>query len=209
MSSLAPERAFIRLSDLSSRPGLSDAFSEFGTPEIKEIAERVGMLKIEPRPSEPQISIKTTGDAPIHSRIYDALVGAKLLTAEVAMHLPSEWRQKMFRQLDSLHDPEEWEPGDEPVQLESFRTFLRTILALKPSRGPGLGLSFAGNLIGAWTVADDRLTVEFLPEDMIRWVLRHTVDDVRERGAGETTVNRLASVLSPYDARRWFEHAVT
>ena len=123
------------------------------------------------------------------------------------MHLNGEWRAKLFHQLDSLLDPAEWELGDQPLQESSFATFLKAMLNINPERRPGLGLSSVGHLIAAWTTGADRLTIEFLPSDRVRWVLSRRYDDDIERFAGETGVARLAEGLHIYNPEHWFKHA--
>jgi hypothetical protein len=46
--------------------------------------------------------------------------------------------------------------------------------------------------------------MECLPGDFIRWQLSVLIDDNQERAAGLTPVQRLASVLAPYQPERWF-----
>jgi hypothetical protein len=137
-------------------------------------------------------------------RLFDALANAKVLTSAVAMHLDRDWRDKLFRQLDSLHDADELEEGDEPLRQSSFATFLKAILMVNPQRRPGLGLSREGHLIAAWTTGRDRLTIEFLPNDRVRWVLARYKDDEPSRFAGQTPVDELAAGLSPHRPERWF-----
>lgn len=137
-------------------------------------------------------------------RLFDAIAGAKMLTAQVAMHLDREWRDKIFQQLDSLHDADEWQAGDEPIRQGSFSTFLKAMLALRPGRRPGLGLSHNGQLVTAWTTDRDRLTIEFFPNDRVRWVLVRYIEDEPDRFAGETPVSRLGEGLAPYHPEHWF-----
>lgn len=143
-------------------------------------------------------------EKPLSEQIYAALQSVKVLTAGVAMHLKSDWRHRLFKQLDSLHDEDEWVEGEQPVELESFRTFLRTILELRPNVRPGLGMSKDGHVVAAWTRANDRLTLEFLPSDKIKWVLSLRTEEGVERAAGDSTASRIASVLAPYMPNRWF-----
>ena len=132
---------------------------------------------------------------------------AMKLSASVAMHLNRARHDKLFRQLDSLHDLAEWEEGDEPLQRSSFGTFLKAMLTVNPQRQPGLGLSQAGHLIGAWTIDRDRLTIEFLPNDWVKWVLaRYKDDDEPRRFAGQTPVSELAEGLAPHRPEHWFSH---
>jgi hypothetical protein len=123
------------------------------------------------------------------------------------MHLDRDWRAKLFGQLDSLLALSDWQVEDAAPTIESYSTFLRMLTLLRPQRRPGLGATFDGRLIATWTVGDDRLTIECLPKDVVRWQLSATIDGERERAAGETPLPRLAAVLRPYDPGRWFQNA--
>jgi hypothetical protein len=120
------------------------------------------------------------------------------------MHLDRAWRDNLFRQLDSLHDVGEWEETDQPLQQSSFATFLKAIMTIDPQRRPGLGLSQSGHLIAAWTSGRDRLTIEFLPNDWVRWVLARYMDEEPDRFAAQIPVSRLARVLAPHEPEHWF-----
>lgn len=140
----------------------------------------------------------------IEERLFDATANVKILTSQVAMHLDREWRERLFQQLDSLHDPEEWEAEDKPIQQSSFATFLKAICQIRPTIRPGLGLSHGGQLVAAWTSGKNRLTIEFMPNDRVRWVVSRYPDDEFEQFAGQTSVSRLLDGLSPYSPKEWF-----
>lgn len=141
--------------------------------------------------------------------LYDSRASFKLRVANVAMHLSTEWRKKFFKQVDSLLDEDEWDERDLPITDSSFVTLIRTVLFTKAKRRPGLGATSNGHVIAAWTtVSDDRLTIECLGDDVVRWtvVIRvGTADDRDELAAGETWVERLLEVLAPYGPDRWFD----
>jgi len=168
--------------------------------ETNIIAKWLDQLR---RPSPTAFVGQTEGHA-LESRVFDALARAKILTSQVAMHLEQEFRDNLFRQFDSLHETDEWEEDDEPLDQSSFQTFLKVILTIKPERHPGLGLANTGNLIAAWTTGRDRLTIEFLPDDQVRWVLSRYYDDEPVRIAGQMGVSRLVEELTPYQPDRWF-----
>jgi hypothetical protein len=174
--------------------------------ETNVIADWVNGLR---RPSPASLPPKTGVEGrPLEARVFDALADAKILTARVAMHLEREFRERLFQQLDSLHETAEWEEGDEPISLSSFATFLKAILTIKAERRPGLGLSHTGNLIAAWTTARDRLTIEFLQNDRVRWVLaRYRDTDEPAQFAGQTHVSELVDGLAPHHPEHWFSHA--
>jgi hypothetical protein len=180
----------------------SPAFSS----ETKQLARQIAALRPS-TPSPTSFEPQLLPEKNLAERVFDALVEAKVLTATVAMHLDQAQRDKLFRQLDSLHDLAEWEKGDEPLQRSSFGTFLKAMLTVNPQRRPGLGLSQAGHLIGAWTIDRDRLTIEFLPNDWVKWVLaRYKDDDEPRRFAGQTPVSELAEGLAPHRPEHWFSH---
>ncbi len=137
---------------------------------------------------------------------YHALAKAKVMVAAMAMHWSDERRHRLFAQLDRLHDVSEWEPGDRPVSPQSFETFLRTMIVLKPGRGPNLGLSHQGNLLAVWGTARDRVTLEFLASDRLRWTLTHvTPDGQTVRNAGDGPAFSIRDLLSPYNPTHWFD----
>jgi hypothetical protein len=213
MTGIAFSRQQQPLSSLTL-PFPKEAFSPATLNFAKEIAERLqdrssaGSLLKESVAGMAQTRVERVSDAPsLDERLFNALAAVKIMTSQVAMHLDTQWRQKLFAQLDSLHDPVEWEQGDEPLQQQSFATFLKAILAINPERRPGLGLSSAGHLIAAWTTGPDRLTIEFLPDDRILWVLACTVAGETDRIAGDTSVSRLIERLAPYRPEHWFRHA--
>jgi hypothetical protein len=140
----------------------------------------------------------------IERKLFETLAEFKIRTSQVAMHLDGEWRSRLFRQLDSLLDPAEWDRADMPPTAASFRTFLRMILSRNIEVRPGLGASADGHLIAAWTTGDAKLTVECLPNDQIRWSIARTVEGQRERAAGISLLKRMSAVLQPYDPRAWF-----
>lgn len=143
--------------------------------------------------------------ATLEQQLFDSLAAAKVTTSHVAMHLDNEWRRRLFRQLDSLLAYEDWDSADIPLRGNSFTTFLRTIIFLRPKRAPGLGMSSTGEIVAAWTKEQDRLTMEFGASDKVRWTLSRIENDERERAAGETYADRMEQVLAPYNPDRWFE----
>lgn len=181
---------------------LEPAFSS----EANQLARQIDALR-PLTPSPTSLEHEPLAEKNLAERLFDALATAKTLTALVAMHFDHARRDKLFRQLDSLHDLAEWEEGDEPLQRSSFGTFLKAMLTVNPERQPGLGLSQGGNLIGAWTVDRDRLTIEFLPNDWVKWVLaRYKEDNEPRRFAGQIPLSELAEGLAPHRPEHWFSH---
>jgi len=140
----------------------------------------------------------------IEDKLHDANVSCKTKTASIAMHVSEEWLTLFFKQLDNLMDPENWEEEDTPITEKSFNTLLRMLLFIAPKNRPGLGATDTGNIIATWTNDKDRLTIECLPDDKVRWVLSSYITGNRESAAGVTSLRRLLIVLGPYDHKHWF-----
>lgn len=173
-----------------------------GVSDVSLALDKLFRQLDEPSPTFRAITIKT--GAGLKEQLYDARSAFKLQTAQIAMHLDMCLRSRLFKQLDSLLDYENWESADVPPTLASYLTFLRMLLDLNPAVRPSLGATSDGRLVAAWTEGRDRLTIECLPNDEVRWVLSHEVDGDCERGAGITKASRLKQVLAPYSPERWF-----
>ncbi len=171
----------------------------------REVVLRLRNLQRAPSPGS--LASEAPVAKTIQEQFFDALAAVKVLTSQVAMHLDATWRIRLFQQLDSLHDPAEWEEGDEPISPGSFRTFLKAILTIRPQRPPGLGLSHGGNLVAAWTTGADRLTVEFMPQDRVKWVLTWHSQDGLARYAGDIPVTQLRDALAKHESQHWFSNA--
>ena len=143
----------------------------------------------------------------LEEKLYESRAAFKVYASQVSMHLGREWLTKLFAQIDSTLDVEEWDPRDPPPQLKTAQTFIRMLLILKVNRKPGMGVSNAGNFVAAWTDGSDRLTVECFSDDRVRWVLSRKIGVEVERAAGEGKIDRLSDFLAPYKPEIWFEYA--
>lgn len=143
----------------------------------------------------------------LEERLYEARASCKIKTAAVAMYLPDEWRSRFFSQVDNLMGVENWEDEDTPITEASFSTLLRMLLLIWPVKRPGLGATSEGHIIATWSLEKDRLTIECLPNDRVRWVVSKYIEGNRESAAGDVRLNRLYAVLEPYEPKRWFVDA--
>lgn len=159
-----------------------------------------------------------TGQAPFQppslaERVFAALATAKIWTSKVAMHLDLEARDRFFRQLDLLHDCDEWFGNDQPVALESYKSFIRFMLVDGRCSVPSLALAANGHLLAVWEnrgddpteAPGDRLTVEFMVNGDVQWVVSRKEGERIERAAGVTSVERLRSNIAPYHPEGWFK----
>jgi hypothetical protein len=123
----------------------------------------------------------------------------KRITATVAMHLDRAWRGTLFATLDRLLDPDDWDAEFQIPSEQSFSTFLRMMIYLHPTRRPGIGLSPSGHFLAAWSRDNDRIVIECIGNDDVRWVLSRMVDGERESGAGRVLLHRVPEVTAPYE----------
>lgn len=141
----------------------------------------------------------------IEEKLFSALAEMKVFFSQIAMHMESEWRNRLFLQLDRLHDPAEWDVGDDPVEIGSFRTFLRMMFLLKPKCPPGLALANEGHLLAHWINGRNRLSIECLNGDELKVVFTRWINERPDRGAIVTSIDRVGLNLSPYEPACWFE----
>ncbi len=146
-----------------------------------------------------------SSDLAIENQIFESLAKAKIWTSQVAMHMKLTDRNRFFRQLDRLHDIDEWMGEDQPVRLESYKSFVRFMLAVGTKSKPALALSHAGILLAIWQSDSDRLTVEFSPDGHVEWVVSNSLGAEFERAAGRTQLHRLMQNLTPYEPGKWLD----
>jgi hypothetical protein len=137
-------------------------------------------------------------------KMFEATAAAKVWTSYVAMRLDRETRDRFFRQLDRLHDIEEWIDDGKPLNIASYKTFVRAILSLKLDERPGLALMTNGNLLGTWSRGASKLSIEFRANDVVRWVVAEPGDGRTDRIAGDTGLSRLKEELMLRGAEKWF-----
>jgi hypothetical protein len=140
--------------------------------------------------------------------LFNISAQLKVLVSKVSMHLPDDWCRRLFRKIDHLHDPDDWEASDIPVQQDSFMSFLRLILQIGALDRMSLGVSAAGHLLLGWISNQDSLTLEFAGAEEIRWAVVRHIGGQRESAAGRTRRERLPDVLKPYSPENWLYNAI-
>jgi hypothetical protein len=134
-------------------------------------------------------------------RVFQSLADAKIWTSRVAMRLDLAARDRYFRQLDLLHDCDEWFGDDQPLRLESYKSFVRFMISDGDQSKPSLALNPDGHLLAVWEAAGNRLTIEFNENDRLQWLVSCADGD---RTAGLTSLAQIKSRLSPYNPNVWF-----
>jgi len=139
-------------------------------------------------------------------KLFDACADAKIAYAQLAVHLPSTLKVKLFGQLDLIHDEEDWEDGEAPINKRSLATFLRWFYLYEPDRLPNFGLTTEGALVASWLANSnqDKLILEFEGQDHIKWYLEKIFDDDVDRASGTTSLKRIQGVIAPYAPQAWF-----
>jgi hypothetical protein len=168
---------------------------------------RIGQMKRLLTGAAQQIS--NTQDIPaksdtIEGKLAEKVMSFKRIAASVGMYLDPDWRKRLFAKLDDLMDPAEWDEDFAIPSDQSFSTFLRMIIYLHPTKRPGLGLSSKGHFLASWAKGEDRIVIECLANDDVRWVLSHGLDGNIESGAGKTKVYRIPEVIHPYEPDELF-----
>ena len=168
-------------SSLKWRPGLKPA------PELPSNPQDYGLAKVlnqlgtrsEQRPQPPQrpTTVTAPGMDPVEARLFDARALAKTIAAGLSMHLPTDWRSKVHRQIDELLEATEWDKDSGILNPRTMQTFLRFVIFADIKAVPALGLSPAGNIVAAWRRDTRRLTIEFLAGDMCRLAISHFTGD--------------------------------
>jgi hypothetical protein len=142
----------------------------------------------------------------IEGQLAEKVASFKRVAASVGMYLDPSWRTRLFAKLDSLMDPQEWDGEFALPSEQSFSTFLRMIIYLHPTKRPGLGLSAKGHFLASWSKESDRIVIECLENDEVRWVLSRSIGCDRESGAGKTKIYRLPDVIHPYEPDHLFSN---
>lgn len=137
----------------------------------------------------------------LSERIFHALAEAKILTSRVAMRLDLASRDRIFRQLDLLHDCDEWFGDDQPLLLASYKSFVRFMISEGGQSKPSLALNPDGHLLAVWENSGNRLTIEFHENDKLQWVISCADGD---RTAGITRLDLIMSRLAPYNPEALF-----
>lgn len=149
-------------------------------------------------------SLAKAKPATLAEKLFEATSSAKIWTSHVAMRLDRETRDRFFRQLDRLHDIDEWVEDGRPLDISSYKTFVRSILSLRLDDRPGLALMPNGNLLATWSRGQSRLSIEFRANDIVRWVVAEPGDGRTDRIAGDTGLIRLREELMLLGAEKWF-----
>ena len=186
--------------------------SNAGLPTVKAAAASTTAMRVG---ADDDRVIRWRSDQPAHTRvitqpinpderIFDQLVALKLTSADFTRHLDETWRAGLFSRLDHLLDANEWDFSDEMPSVASFKTFLRAVVHNKVKRPPSLGCTRDGRIIASWRCGEDRLVLECMPGDQVRWVATRHIEGDRVSAAGTSPTKFIHNALKPYSPEVWF-----
>ena len=92
--------------------------------------------------------------ASLEEQLFEARATAKILASRVAMYMEDEWRRKLYRQLDSLLDVDEWMEGERPLVGDRRGRHLARLRPGLRLDDPQVGLVVAIDVPGA-ALADE------------------------------------------------------
>jgi len=131
----------------------------------------------------------------IELELQRRFAGAQRELANVAMYLAPDFRARITKQLRVLLSAENWEEGDEHLNLASARSFARAMAVLRPNQRPLLGLSNAGNLLAMWKEEGAQAVFEHLPGDIVKWSISSGTGASEDRASGRAPIERVAGIL--------------
>ena len=105
-------------------------------------------------------------------QIFNSLVGLKVAVSQYAMHLSHAERHRIFAELDSVINVDDWHEGDELPKIAAFQDFLKWMIYSKYNKWLSLGVSDTGHLLVAWKTPRVLLTGEFsgaTSQDALKW----------------------------------------
>jgi hypothetical protein len=108
-------------------------------------------------------------------QIFNTLVSLKVAVSQYAMHLSNEERHRIFAELDSIINTEDWHEGDQFPKLTAFQDFLKWMIYSKYNKWISFGVSDDGNFLVAWKTRRILLTAKFsglTGEEAVRWTVQ-------------------------------------
>jgi hypothetical protein len=168
---------------------------------ITELIERPNLSGA----SKPKPISQLSPRSPLDERLAERLLVFKRMISPISRYLDANWRSELFETLDRLFEFEDWDSDFALPDEHSFATFLRLIIHLHPTKRPGIGLSARGHILASWSRGRDRIVIECLANDELRWVLSQSNEGRRESAAGKNRIQRLVELIEGYEPDRFFK----
>jgi hypothetical protein len=116
-------------------------------------------------------------NASFEEQVFNSLVLLKVSISQYAMHLSTEERHRLFKELDGLINVEHWHEGDTLPSIIAFRDFLKWMIYSKYFKWISLGVSDDGGMLVAWKTPRVLLTAKFsglAGQEGVRWTAEMT-----------------------------------
>jgi hypothetical protein len=177
VQTVAVHRDETRLPDFQSSSAIKD------TPR-----PQAGKLLIDPKKSN-TVWRSIPEATSFEEQIFNALVSLKVAVSEYAMHLSDTERRRIFTELDSIINTEDWHEEDTLPKIEAFRDFLKWMIYSKYNKWISIGVSDEGHTQVAWKTNTVLLTAKFSGlngQEAVRW----TVQIASDKGETGYTVGK-------------------
>jgi hypothetical protein len=132
-------------------------------------------------------------------RIFNSLVALKVAVSQYAMHLSDAERHRIFAELDSVINTEDWHEEDQLPKIEAFKDFLKWMIYSKYNKWISIGVSDDGDLTVAWKTKRVLLTAKFSGlngQEAVRWTAQITSEKLETGYAVGKCPLRLFSELA-------------
>jgi hypothetical protein len=172
---------------------------------------RLRLEVMKERPSRAKLQMATdeasAPSAGLNERLNALSALLDVALSELSMHLGVSVREQVQRDLRRLTALDYWEEGESLPSIQSFSGFLQFLSLRSDLTPPAIGISPTGNFLAAWRAGKDaRVTLEFLSENSVRWVLLDARDKQADRpitGAGVVPIATVDRIIAPYGASAW------
>lgn len=127
----------------------------------------------------------------LNEELFSELVKLKIAVAQYAMHLSRDTRHKIFDDLDSLLNPDDWYEEDKLPQMTSFRDFLKWTVYAKRFNWISLGISNDGHIQAAWKSERGLLTARYTGNGRVLWTAKIIAEGGDDHLAGDSSLQSL------------------
>lgn len=139
----------------------------------------------------------------IEDTLFENRSTLKQMIANIAMHMSSEVRLDLFRQLDELLDIESFEEDDTLINPDSFATFLNPFTLITGLKLPSLTVTRNGNLSATWLSEGGRITIEFLQKGMLKTIATRSQAGDTEYIAHQGSTRSFQNFVAQNNLKTW------
>jgi hypothetical protein len=127
---------------------------------------------------QPQTFLRTVPEsASFEEQIFNSLVSLKVAVSQYAMHLTTEERHRIFAELDSLINVDDWHEDDQLPNIVAFKDFMKWMIYSRYFKWISFGVSDEGGMLVAWKTPRVLLTAKFsglAGQEGVKWTAQIT-----------------------------------